>query len=277
MTAVGVSSAKADGKMPLAALNGIEVGDVSRYDCTYEYKVDAGLGETYATMLQIGENISKFSDYTSYCIDSISAAPVKDEGAIKEMTKKRMNSTYFFDCAVWQNSPEGKITVVQEVVPHMMGYEEPMEQIEWTLCDESADTICGYACGKATARYGGREWTAWYAPEIPVSAGPWKLHGLPGLILAAKDSDGLHTFNAISFREGGTPILMPDRLNVHFSTRDKVIKRKADVEQRGLDSIDPSMIESITVMKNATDGTNLIINGVAWRERPNGYTPLETE
>jgi len=270
-------SVKVDGIESPIAERKTEVGGVSQYDCVYEYKINAGMGETYATALQIGESISKFSDYASYCIDSIGGAQVKDGDALKEMEKKRMNATFFFDAEVWQNLPDGSMTVAQEVVPVVMGYEEPMGQIEWTLVEECADTICGYPCGKATAIYGGREWTAWYAPDIPVSAGPWKLQGLPGLIMAAKDSEGLHAFTAISFRSGGTPIVMPDKFNVHFSTRDKVIKRKAEIEEKGMKGVDPSMIESITVMKNSTNGHNIIFNGVTLRERPNGYIPLEKE
>lgn len=274
MKVVGVSTVKAEPKKTPAH----QVGGKSEYDCLYEYKISVGLGETYTTALQIGENISKFSDYAAYCVDSISGLDVVDDAELMAAQKRAMSSVYYFDAAVWQNLPEGEMTVVQDVVPIIMGYTEPMGQIEWTLLEENSDTICGYQCGKATANYGGRQWTAWYAPDIPVSTGPWKLQGLPGLILAAKDSEGLHSFSAISIRNGGTPIMLPEKTAVHYSTRDKVIKRKAEMEAKGLEGVDPSMIEEITVMKGSNDGRgNIIINGVPIRERPNGYSPLETE
>ena len=63
----------------------------------------------------------------------------------------------------------------------------------WKL-EDGDTTIVEYACHKATTHFKGRTWHVWYAPDIPISEGPWKLSGLPGLILAAKDSEGLFSF-----------------------------------------------------------------------------------
>lgn len=59
------------------------------------------------------------------------------------------------------------------------------------------DTILSYACTRADIHYAGRDYTAWYAPEIPIPDGPWKLQGLPGLILKAEDKEGFFLFEAI--------------------------------------------------------------------------------
>jgi GLPGLI family protein len=274
---IGVESKEKDSILPDPTPRKVEISEMSRYDCVYEYKINVGGGETYATILQIGEPLSKFTDYTSYLLDSIATAPVSNAALIEEMQQKKTNSVFFFDTEVWQNLPEGSMTVTQEIAPNIMGYEEPMGQIEWSLHEDSTKNICGYSCNRATASYGGREWTAWYTLDIPVSTGPWKLNGLPGLIMEAADSEGLHTFTAIAFREENVPIVLPDKLNVHFSNRDKVIKRKLNSEATGMEGIDPSMIESITVTKSAAGGSNIIINGITLRQRPNGYTPLEKE
>lgn len=54
--------------------------------------------------------------------------------------------------------------------------------LTWTLSD-STQTILGYECSMATANFRGRDYTAFYTDEILTNIGPWKLHGLPGLIL----------------------------------------------------------------------------------------------
>jgi GLPGLI family protein len=60
--------------------------------------------------------------------------------------------------------------------------------MEWTLLDEEKP-IGAIPCRKAVTWFKGRGYTAWYAPSITISDGPWKLGGLPGLILEAHDDE----------------------------------------------------------------------------------------
>lgn len=74
---------------------------------------------------------------------------------------------------------------------------ESIEDIKWSVTKDTT-TMLNYKCYKATAHFRGREWTAWFAPDIPLTYGPWKLNGLPGLILKAADSEGHYTFEAMA-------------------------------------------------------------------------------
>jgi len=83
------------------------------------------------------------------------------------------------------------------------------ENIEWKI-HKRKKKIKGYQCIKATANYRGRKYTAWFTPEIEVPYGPWKLFGLPGLIIKAYDTDKLlnFEFKSLCLKEK-TPVVAP--------------------------------------------------------------------
>lgn len=47
---------------------------------------------------------------------------------------------------------------------------------------------------KATLDFSGRKWIAWFSPDIPIQDGPYKFHGLPGLIIKIEDKTQSHSF-----------------------------------------------------------------------------------
>ena len=74
-----------------------------------------------------------------------------------------------------------------------IGYEEALMTHElWNILPDTS-TVTGLLSYKATCTFGGRNWTAWFAPEIPVSDGPYKFAGLPGLIVKLDSDDGDYT------------------------------------------------------------------------------------
>ncbi len=84
--------------------------------------------------------------------------------------------------------------------------------INWSIKNETKK-IGSYIATKAEGDFRGRAYTVWFTYSIPVSFGPWKLHGLPGLILEAEDSEKMIRFFAtkikIPFQTGNiikTPI-----------------------------------------------------------------------
>ncbi|MEM6516789.1 MAG: GLPGLI family protein [Bacteroidota bacterium] len=63
---------------------------------------------------------------------------------------------------------------------------ENIPSIPWDIKQEYK-TVSGLNCQKAAGSFRGRTYIVWFTEDIPINLGPWKLGGLPGLILEAED------------------------------------------------------------------------------------------
>ena len=99
---------------------------------------------------------------------------------------------------------------------------EKDETPDWQLIPDSTTTIIGYHCQLAKTNFKGRTWYAWYAEDIPLPEGPWKLIGLPGLTLKAYDENKEYSFTAIgmSTLTAPTPITFPKAKREEISQKD---------------------------------------------------------
>jgi GLPGLI family protein len=65
--------------------------------------------------------------------------------------------------------------------------DDVMPVMDWKISSDTA-TFGGLHCQKATAHFKGRDYTAWFCPDMPLHVGPWKFNGLPGVIVQAYDA-----------------------------------------------------------------------------------------
>jgi GLPGLI family protein len=78
--------------------------------------------------------------------------------------------------------------IIREIVwqqPYLTT-EPSLPKITWQISGEQK-MIGKFLCQKAETKFRGRNYSAWFTTEIPVSDGPWKFYGLPGLILEVSD------------------------------------------------------------------------------------------
>lgn len=184
---------------------------------------------THEMFLQMGEKVSKFSDYNQFVGDS--AVVVEEKAGLSRVEimanmMARMREKKRYDEQVFKNYPEGSYTIVDKVGIPTFLYKETEPEIEWTILAENTDTILGYVCGKATCTFRGRTYVAWYAPDIPIGDGPWKFHGLPGLILKVNDEakDYYWTCTALYQPQWESPISI--KKQVKKTTYEKYHKAK---------------------------------------------------
>ena len=100
-----------------------------------------------------------------------------------------------------------------------------------------SDLILGHKCQKATCRWRGREFVAWFATDIPIRRGPWLFGGLPGLILKVYDKDHHYTFEAVSIRRGKQPIIRYAYEGYRKASRDRYLKLNRQLNEEYMNTI----------------------------------------
>lgn len=202
---------------------------------------------------------SKFSSPITEYIDSLNSTP---EGIAKyqEMSRSAaMNGD-------WDNIPrrDGSYYVVKSLSDNILRYydtagidklcyEETPEEWCWEITD-STKTILGYECVKATTAFHGRKWTAWFSPEIPVANGPWKLGGLPGIILEASTDDGKYSFSATGIEQTSKNIGSIYLADEYEKTdRKSFLRAKRAFLDNPLGSLNAQMGGDITISGNSNN------------------------
>lgn len=104
-------------------------------------------------------------------------------------------------------------------------YSETLEKPVWKITADTSN-ILGYKCYKATTHYGGRGWVAWFTPEIVISEGPWKLRGLPGLILKASTIDNEFSFVATGLERPTSIFVKEDFTDYRKISKNDFFKEK---------------------------------------------------
>lgn len=72
--------------------------------------------------------------------------------------------------------------------------------------------------------YAGRTYKVWYTTEIPLSDGPWKFRGLPGLILEVEDLSGEYFYTCTKIQKHEGLIIVEGMDNVFKTTRERFLK-----------------------------------------------------
>lgn len=211
-------------------------------------------------LLQIGpDGLSKFSSYRNLTVDSIIMASSSEQLTQAAVDGKLRNGDFM---TIFKNYPAGKLSHTEKICMDWLRYEEDMPSLEWELTDSVANVL-GYPCRSARCRFRGRGWTVFYTEEIPVAEGPWKLHGLPGLIMKATDSKGHYSFECVGIKSETTrPITI---YKVAFNK----VKRRDYYDTKHRYEVNPY------AYCEATTGIHITVTDLAGNPALDAYDPVE--
>lgn len=153
--------------------------------------------ETNIMALLVGNKCSKF--FNNFYLDNESALKEQyKKGEVRNMDAVGLGGTEIYKL---YTSKMRKVTVMLFGVRNTVyTYAESLQGQSWLIGPEKKK-IHNYVCQKATTTYLGRKYIAWFTPEIPVSEGPWKFYGLPGLILDVSDERKDYHFMCIGIEK----------------------------------------------------------------------------
>jgi len=143
---------------------------------------------TENTVLFVGKSASAYRSYDGLVADqqfkkawaeAAASSPDGNPGINRRGVGSR---TQYF-----QYPGERKLLTKDVLMVNEYLIEGPMPAINWTIGSDTA-TFGGLHCQKAAGHFSGRDYILWFCPDLPVHSGPWKLNGLPGLIVDARDT-----------------------------------------------------------------------------------------
>lgn len=245
----------------------------AKYIATYTYKYarDAAHPEDKReglTVLEIGDRYNRYCDYYMLKFDSVMDRAARTNASMAEVTPSSL--------AALKNLKFNENIVIDkqknvETVQRTAGtitkyqYKEDCPQLKWEMLD--GDTIiAGYHCSKAKTSLFGRDYVAWYAPEINMPYGPYKFNGLPGLVLAVTDTADNFEFTLDGLQKA-------DRYVPIYLWNDKdIVKTSRNTVRKIYKNYCADPVGALT-----SDGSVTVSDEVKATVDPKPYNPIELE
>lgn len=152
--------------------------------------------KTEMMILDVTKSGSKYYSYEKFKSDSISKADVEKQvrsgsGNINIQRREGGSVNY----SVTKTYPDFQVFLIKNISMDAYKIAEDAKP-EWKI-EPDKQKIGEYNTQKATTNFGGRNWIAWFSADIPLQEGPYKFHGLPGLIVKLEDTNQSHVMTLV--------------------------------------------------------------------------------
>ncbi len=168
-----------------------------------------------------------------------------------------LNKIRNYKSSIWDDLPavKRKINAFENINYILLGSDffrtETTDKISWNLTTETKSEK-GYKLQKATAKFGGRYWAAWFCKEINLNEGPYKFRGLPGLIFQIEDSKKNFIFSLIkSYKLEKTYVT--DEFLESFDGKKAILISQKKLNNKLLDFYNDPLHDFREQFKNNTD------------------------
>ena len=186
------------------------------YKVTYKLSfqldsTDANSRKAELMILYLGEDFSKYLSRAKTI-----ANPIVVEGNSAHTSRNAL--THFHYEIIKERDKDSLLYLLKfPKLEDRFVYAESKHQFDWQI-EQETKTIEGFTAQKAMTTFAGRKYTAWFTTEIPISDGPYKFNGLPGLILEITDSQGYWDFKFVGLEKLSPKITYRLNLKQYEST-----------------------------------------------------------
>lgn len=199
-----------------------KLNDKFEYKVTYKltYKLDSTARDEYKSeymVLYTGHQLSKFSSRAK----TLSNPIVRKINSAS--TSRAALTQFHYEILKEKQSGNSYYTLQMPKLDDRFYYFEKMDQLEWDILPETK-RIEDYDVQKATTSFAGRDYIAWFTPEIPIAEGPYKFNGLPGLILEIADTKEQWVFEFFGLEKLSPKIFYRLNLNKFAKTNKKQLQ-----------------------------------------------------
>ena len=134
-------------------------------------------------ILVIGQHAGVYRSYTR----QLEKAQVKKQMSEQAGGQVRVNLHFTGSGSEYFQYPNEQKLIRKENLFGNFLVAGPLPVIKWQITGDTA-TYGDLHCQKAIGHFKGRDYIAWFCPDLPLHVGPWELTGLPGVIVEAYDT-----------------------------------------------------------------------------------------
>ena len=176
--AVGVSAQKPDTAQVLVHYKFTHVRDTTNRDHPYTENMALYIGKS-SSAYRSYDNVLEQAEAKKQLQAALASSP---DGHVSIHRNMKGSASEYYE---FPN--EKKLDRKEPLVMDTYLIEGAMPAIDWKISSDTA-TFGGLRCQKAIAHFKGRDYTAWFCPDMPLHVGPWMFNGLPGVIVQAYDA-----------------------------------------------------------------------------------------
>lgn len=204
---------------------GVNISEKASYKCIYEVNKPDGVHQAKSEnfILLVGNEYTLFLGETKMLFDSVSKE-TNDISILLGITPRGANGFHLSKEKILFSRKENLFIVEDKPPASEEMYYTEKKVLNWKITDEHK-LINNWKCQKAETELGGRQYSIWFTKEVPLSVGPYKFWGLPGIVVEAHDSDCLFSFKLKSIQKINYPKM------IEFSTKKTAKSTKEKMQE----------------------------------------------